>query len=154
MAGITGLLALALVFWSGPYHTLQIRRPDLWGHRLSTRAHSNVSLAALVAVVVHVGPSLGVSLTWVGTWLFLVAVGSGLYGLYRATGSRREGWLRWQRLFAYAFYAGIAPHVVGSLFGWVIIPGAIMAWAIWRWRPEQRKQLSKGSWPLMGPVAR
>ena len=103
MAGITGLLALALVFWSGPYQTLQIRRPDLWGHRLSTRAHSNVSLAALVAVVVHVGPSLGVSLTWVGTWLFLVAVGSGLYGLYRATGSRRAGWLRWQRLFAYAF---------------------------------------------------
>jgi uncharacterized membrane protein YedE/YeeE len=53
-----------------------------------------------------------------------------------------------------AFCAGIAPHVVGSLFGWVIIPGAIMAWAIWRWRPEQRKQLNKASWPLMGPVAR
>ncbi len=153
MAGITGLLALALVFWSGPYHTLQIRRPDVWGHRLSTQAHSNVSLAALVAVAVHVGPSIGVSLTWVGTWLFLVAAGSGLYGLYRATGTRRAGWLRWQRILAYAFYVGIAPHVLGSLIGWIIIPGIVMTWAIWRWRHEQRERLSKAAWPLTGRAA-
>ena len=153
MAGITGLVALALVFWSGPYHTLQIRWPEIWGQRLTTRAHSNVSLAALLAVVVHVGPSLGVSLTWIGTWLFLVAVGSGLYGLYRATGTRRAGWLRRQRIFAYAFYAGIAPHVIGSLFGWIIIPGMVMAWAIWRWRSQQRARLNKASWPLTGPTA-
>ena len=147
------MLALALVFWSGPYHTLQIRWPDLWGHRLSTKAHSNVSLAALVAVVIHVGPSLGVSVTWIGTWLFVVAVISGLYGLYRATGARRVGWLRWQRIFAYAFYVGIAPHVVGSLFGWVIIPAVVMTWAIWHWREQLRQQLTRASWPLTGPAS-
>ncbi len=153
MASITGLLALLFVFWSGPYHTLQIHWPETWGHRLPTRAHSNVSLAALIAVAVHVGPSVGVSLTWIGTWLFLVVVGSGLYGLYRATGARRAGWLRWQRIFAYAFYAGIAPHVVGSLVSWVVIPSVIMAWAVWRWRAEQREQLSQAAWPLSGPSA-
>ena len=142
------MLALALVFWSGPYHTLQIRWPEVWGNRLSTRAHSNVSLAALVAVVVHVGPSLGASLTWIGTWLFVVAVVSGLYGLFKTTGTRRVGWLRWQRIFAYAFYIGIAPHVVGSLLGWAIVPAMAMAWATWRWRHQLGEQLTRASWPL------
>ena len=56
MLTITGLVAVVLVFLSGPYHTLQMRWPRIWGSPLSTWAHSNVSLAAAVVVFIHIAP--------------------------------------------------------------------------------------------------
>ena len=54
MLPTTGLIAVFLLFLAGPYHTLQGKWPQYWGHRLSTNAHSNVNVLAAVAVFVHV----------------------------------------------------------------------------------------------------
>ena len=53
MATITGLIAVFLIFLSGPYHTLQKRWAKTWPP-LPLWAHVNISLAATVAVFVHV----------------------------------------------------------------------------------------------------
>jgi len=149
MAAITGLVAALLVFLAGPYRTLQAKWPELWGRRINVWAHGNVSLAATVAVMIHIGPSVGVSLTWVGTWLFLISLISGFYGMYVATTpERRRTWMRRHRVLTYVFYAAILPHVVGELLGWALIGGAATAWATWRWRNQMRAHLATWQWPI------
>lgn len=148
MQTITGLVAVVLVFLSGPYHSLQIRWPHIWGRRLPTWAHANVSLAATAAVFIHVIPGIGYGLTWIGTWLFLVTVLSGLYGMYVAIGAeRRKTWLTYQRWLSYAFYATIISHVVGTLLGFAAIAAVAISWAVWRWRAPMRERLVTSNWP-------
>ncbi len=160
MLTITGLVAVALVFLSGPYHTLQIRWPRVWGSPLSTWAHSNVSLAAAVAVFIHIAPrfaKLSVSLLWISTWLFVLTVLSGLYGLYLTSELTMPKWLKIQRTLSYLFYASVLPHVVGSLLGWAAIGAVAIGWALWQWRAPIRQRLggttvpfSKGSTAATG----
>lgn len=152
MAAITGLVATLLVFLAGPYRTLQVKWPEVWGRRINVRAHGNVSLAATLAVVLHAGPELGFSLTWVGTWLFLVSLLSGFYGMYVATTpERRRAWMRRHRILTFVFYAAILPHVLGQLLGWAVIGGAAIGWASWRWRFPIRANLATWLWPIGKP---
>ncbi len=58
MRAFTGLLAVFSIFLSGPYHMFQTRWPERWGQRPSTRAHSNISVLAAVAVFAHVAPKI------------------------------------------------------------------------------------------------
>ncbi len=149
MAAVTGLLAAVGVFLAGPWRTLQRRRPDIWGPRISARAHANVSLAAAVLVVVHAGPPLGISLTWVATWLFVAALVSGFYGMYQATGpGSRRRWLRRHRVLTAVLYAALAPHVIGSLLGWAMIGGVAVAGAVWWWRLPIAERLGGLESPL------
>ena len=151
MLTITGLVAVALVFLSGPYHTLQMRWPRIWGSPLSTWAHSNVSLAAAVAVFIHIAPrfaKLSVSVTWVSTWLFALTVASGLYGLYLTAELTRGRWLKIQRTLSYLFYISVLPHVVGSLLGWAAIGAGAIGWALWHWRSPIRRRLGETTVPF------
>ena len=97
MQALTGVLALFLIFLSGPYRTLQKRWRLTWGPVISVWAHSNISLAALAAVFLHIVPKLlklKPSLIWISTGLFLVSFVSGIIGLYLATSpSARRRWL-------------------------------------------------------------
>jgi hypothetical protein len=148
-------LAVVGVFLSGPYRTMQIKWPQIWGRRISTRAHGNVSLAATVAVFIHVGPAIGFSLAWVGTWLFLVSLISGFYGMYVARGpTSRRAWLRRHRVLTVAFYLAILPHVLGSLLGFAAIVAVVIGYAVWRWRIPMRDLLSRIDWPLRRRSAR
>lgn len=152
MTVITGLVATLLVFLAGPYRTMQVKWPETWGRRINVRAHGNVSLAATVAVMIHIGPELGMSLTWVGTWLFFVSLISGFYGIYVArTPERRRAWMRRHRILTFVFYTTILPHIVGQLLGWALIGGAALAWVSWRWRHQMRANLVTWRWPIGKP---
>lgn len=149
MLTVTGLIAVFLVLLSGPYDTLQRRWSSTWGPRVPVWAHGNISVAAAVAVFVHIAPKLGKlgpGYTWIATALFAVSV---LSGLYVATGlPSRARWLRVHRPITYAFYLTVLPHVVGELLGWGMIGAVATGWALWNWRKQVRERLSRTAWPF------
>ena len=152
MLTFTGLAALILVFLAGPYCTLQIRWPATWGPRLPVWAHANISLAAAVAVFIHVAlrfDKIGPGLLWIGTGLFFVSVFSGLYGMYIATGARnRRRWLKAHRMLIYVLYLSIMPHALGQLLGWTLVITIPAGWALWRRRLPIGEFLGKATWPF------
>lgn len=149
MTAITGLVATWLVFLAGPYRTMQAKWPAVWGRRINVRAHGNVSLAATLAVMVHVVGEIGISLTWVGTWLFFVSLISGFYGMYvTTTPERRRAWMDRHRVLTFVFYAAILPHIIGELLGLALIGGVAIGGATWRWRHELRTHLAAWQWPI------
>ena len=163
VAEVTGVLAVLLIFLSGPYRTLQKRLPRRWGPVLSVWAHSNVSLAAAAAVFVHLllvgefelkaAGFRGNGLTWVATFLLATSLSSGLFGLYIATGSTaRRRWLRFHRILTSVFYLAIVPHVVTEgVLQWPVFLLLAGGWGIAAGRRRIRGLLSRVSWPFSAP---
>ena len=160
MQALTGVLALFLIFLSGPYRTLQkSRRLTLtWGPVISVWAHSNISLAALTAVFLHIIPKLlklKPSLIWISTGLFLVSFVSGIIGLYLATSPpARRRWLSVHRPLTIIFYLSLLPHVIGESLGWPLVLIALGVWYGWRYRMEMRERLQRLRFPFRKPRKR
>lgn len=166
LAALTGLLALALVFLSGPYRTIQKKWRRSWGPVLSVWAHGNVSLAASVAVFLHVvivgeleilpvEPSVDPPLlTYVATGLFLASLGSGVFGLYVATAAKaRQKWLRFHRKLTTVFYFALVPHVfTEGIIQWPVFLLLLTAWATFAWRSQLRDALARLTWPIGAPA--
>lgn len=162
MAELSGVFALVLIFLSGPYRTLQKRFRPGWGPVLSVWAHGNVSLAAAVAVFVHLllagelelslEPSSIDGLTWIATVLFATSVFSGLFGLYVATGpTARRRWLTFHRGLTSVFYLAVIPHVVSEgVIRWPVFALLLAAWGISAGRRRMPPTLSRLRWPLSG----
>lgn len=166
LAELTGLLALALVFLSGPYRTIQKKWRPSWGPVLSVWAHGNVSLAASLAVFLHVvivgeleilpvEPSADPPLlTYVATGLFLASLESGLFGLYVAKAAKaRQKWLRFHRKLTTVFYLALLPHVfTEGIIQWPVFLLLLTAWATFAWRGRLRDALARLTWPLGAPA--
>ena len=150
MLATTGLISLVLLFVAGPYLILEKRWPRVWPP-LPVWAHANVSLAAVVVVLLHVAlksNKFGLSLTWVATGLLVLVTLSGLYGLQVASsGVRRQRWLKYQRWLVYVFYAVIAWHIVSESIGFALIVVVAGGWAMWHWRDLIRRRLIRVDWP-------
>lgn len=161
---LTGVLAVTLVFLSGPYRTIQKRWPRMWGPVLSVWAHGNVSLAATVAVFIHllvvgeleleifpVEPSLDPPLlTYIATILFATSLGSGFFGLYVATAPQaRQRWLNFHRNLTSVFYLSLLPHILTEgVIQWPVFLLLVASWAIFAARPQLPDVLARANWPL------
>jgi hypothetical protein len=152
MLTITGTLAVALILLVGPYRTLQRRWRGLAPPFLPVWVHSNLASAALVIVVLHlVGVGApGLSVAWLGAALFVVAFGSGLYGLYLAARpSRRRSWVRFHRRLNWVFYGAIVPHILTEGLGVPLLVIAVAGVAFWQRRGEANAYLVRRlNWPF------
>ena len=80
MLTITGAIAFALILLASPYRTVQRRWRTLAPPLIPVWAHANISVLALVAVLLHAGlklGSIGAELTWLATLMFVAAFVSG-----------------------------------------------------------------------------
>lgn len=88
--------------------------------KLFLDVHVYVSLAAFLAVVLHVLPKLDAvkwSLTWVSLLMMATVVVSGFFGKYVATTPLlRRNWRYFHVPYTMAFYLIILPHVVNEGF--------------------------------------
>jgi hypothetical protein len=161
----TGVLAVVLVFLSGPYRTLQKRLPRRWGPVLSVWAHANISIGAATAIFVHVlllddggfeGASAsllnGPSVTWLATLLFATSAAVGVTALYvTSAGRARRRWLGIHRRLTWLFYLAIIPHVFGEgVLAWPVVLLALAAWGVVAARPRLKAALSRPIWPRFG----
>lgn len=165
MLELTGVLAVILVFLSGPYRTLQKRSPRRWGPVLSVWAHTTVSIGAAAAVFLHLlllddggfdeGSSAsllnGTSLTWLATLVFASSAAVGVTALFTSAGQARQRWLGLHRRVTWLFYLAIIPHVFGEgVLGWAVVLLALAGWGIAYARPRLRATLSRPDWPRFG----
>lgn len=165
MLELTGVLAVILVFLSGPYRTLQKRSARRCGPVLSVWAHTTISIGAAAAVLLHVlllddggfdegsTASLlnGTSLTWLATLLFATAAAVGVTALFTSAGQARRRWLGLHRRVTWLFYLAIIPHVFGEgVLGWGVVLLALAGWGIAHARPRLRVALSRPDWPRFG----
>lgn len=114
--------------------------------------HANLASAALVIVALHLAGAgaPGLSLTWLAAALFLVAFGSGLYGLYIASRpSRRRSWVRFHRRLNWVFYVALLPHIFTEGLGIPLIALAVGSLAFWGRRSEANAYLRRRlRWPF------
>ncbi len=152
MLTITGTLAFALILLTGPYRTVQRRWRTLAPPFIPLRSHANISVLALVAVLVHAGlkvGSLGANLTWVAFAMFVTAFISGLYGFYMTSApSRRRSWLTFHRRWTVVFYGAIAWHVVSESVGLAAIVLILGGALFWRYRAHANVRLAALRWPF------
>ncbi len=169
LAELTGVLAVILVFLSGPYRTIQKRWPRMWGPVLSVWAHGNVSLAAAIAVFAHVmvvgefeleifpvEPSVDPPLLdYIATTLFTGSLGSGFFGLYVATVPRaRQRWLSFHRSLTSVFYLSLLPHIfTEGIIQWPVFLLLLAAWAMFAGRSQMIGGLARAGWPLAAKSA-
>lgn len=165
MLELTGVLAVILVFLSGPYRTLQKRSARRWGPVLSVWAHTTISIGAAAAVFLHLlllddagfdeGSSAsvlnGTSFTWLATLLFATSAAVGVTSLFTSSAQRRQRWLALHRRVTWLFYLAIIPHVFGEgVLGWAVVLLALAGWGIAHARPRLRATLSRPDWPRFG----
>lgn len=152
MLTITGTLAFALILLSGPYRTVQRRWRTLSPPLIPVWAHANISVLALVAVLVHGGVKIGgvgPNLTWAAFAMFVTAFVSGLYGLYMTSvPSRRRSWLTFHRRWTSVFYGAIAWHVLSQSLGLSVIALVVGGALFWRYRTHANKHLAVLNWPF------
>jgi hypothetical protein len=152
MLTITGTVAFALILLTGPYRTVQRRWRTLAPPFIPVRAHANISVLALVAVLLHAGlklGSIGASLTWLAFLMFVAAFGSGLYGFYMTSApSRRRAWLTFHRRWTTVFYAVIAWHVLTESLGLSAIVLVLGGALFWRHRTHANMRLAALNWPF------
>ena len=152
MLTITGTLAFALMLLAGPYRTVQRRWRALSPPLIPVRAHANISVLALVAVLVHAGVKIGsisANLTWAAFAMFVAAFVSGLYGLYMTSiPSRRRSWLTFHRRWTTVFYAAIAWHILSQSLGLAAIALIIGGALFWRYRTHANERLAALKWPF------
>ncbi len=152
MLTITGAIAFALILLASPYRTVQRRWRTLAPPLIPVWAHANISVLALVAVLLHAGlklGSIGAELTWLATLMFVAAFVSGLYGLYMTSvPSRRRKWLTFHRRWTTVFYAVIAWHVLTATFGLPALLVVLGSALFWRYRTGANMRLAALNWPF------
>ncbi len=152
MLTVTGTLAFALILLAGPYRTVQRRWRKLTLPLIPVWAHANISVLALVSVLVHAGlkiGSIGADLTWAALAMFIFAFASGLYGLYMTSvASRRRAWLRFHRRWTTVFYVAIGWHVLTKGVGLSAIVLVLGSALFWRYRAHASGRLATLRWPF------
>lgn len=116
---------------------------------IAVRAHANISVSALVAVLVHASlklGSIGADLTWLAFAMTNIANASGLY--MTLTPSRRRAWLTFHRRWTTVFYAAIVWHFVSKSLGLVGVFRVLGGALVWRYRKPANERLATLDWPF------